>query len=83
MRMQMSGVNSNNVSGTVIINGQAVSYSQGRLTVNDVPLMISDDGDLIITMQRKVYGAVVNGQLKMLNELTPAQYSAIKIKYKL
>lgn len=83
MRMQMNGVNPDSVSGTVTINGQSVSYKRGRLTYNGTPLMISDDHDLIITPDRKVYGAVINGQVKMLNDLTPSQKATFNVKYKL
>ena len=83
MRMQMNGVNPDSVSGTVTINGQSVAYKRGRLTYNGTPLMISDDHDLIITTDRKVWGAVINGQMKRLADLTPSQLASVNVKYKL
>ena len=77
----LSAVNPDSVSGTVVINGQSVSYKRGRLTFNGQPLKISDDHDLIIDNANRVFGAVVNGKLTLLKDLTPAQLAQVKSKY--
>ena len=79
----LSAVNPDSVTGTVIINGQAIAYKRGRLNYNGQALMISDDHDLIIDTNRRVFGAVVNGQVRLLKDLTPSQLSQIRTKYKL
>lgn len=83
MRMQLDGINPDTVSGTVSINGQNYTYQRGRLTVNGQTLFISDDHDLIIDANRRVFAAVKDGVAVMVQYLPAAQKAAISAKYKL
>lgn len=77
----LGAINPDSVTGSVIINGTSYQYRRGVLNYGGKRLMVSDDKDLIIDNNRKVFGVIVNGVVTQLSKLTAAQQSAIKSKY--
>lgn len=77
----MGAVNPASVSGYISINGQAVPYSRGRMVYKGVQYLVSDDHGLVIDTKRRIFGAVIAGELTPLSKLSAAQLLDIQQRY--
>ena len=78
----IGAVNPASVSGVVNIAGQPVTYQNGVLKYGGETYAVSDDHDFVISTKNYPIGAIVNGALIALAQLSTEQLAFFKNKYK-
>lgn len=69
-------------SGTVSFAGQSFPYKDGILNIADRVLRVSKDGDFVIDELNAPVGAIIDGQLVLLDSMTPDEVAHYKQKYR-
>lgn len=87
MRMSLGGVQRmgiapEEVSGTLYIMGVAYPYTNGALKFGGELYAVSDDKDFLISSKNIPIGAIINGNLVSISDLTPTQMAFYQNKYK-
>lgn len=87
MRMSLQGITRlgiapEAVSGTLVIMGEAYPYRNGVLKYGGETYAVSDDRDFLISSKNIPIGAIINGALVSISDLTPDQMSYFRNKYK-
>lgn len=69
------------VNGEVSIKGVKYRYTNGILKFGGANYAVSSDHDFIINDKKVSVGAIINGKLVAIKDLTPQQYAQFGKKY--
>jgi hypothetical protein len=77
----LSAVDPATVSGVLTVAGEKVPYKNGVMTYQGQLYAVSDQNDFVISAKNIPIGAIINGVLVPIDQLTPAQATYFQKKY--